>query len=177
MGNRVMRTIENLDMPVIAAVNGFALGGGCELAMACDVRIAGETASFAQPETGLGITPGFGGTQRMARLIGPAKAKELIYTCRRVKAEEARAIGLVNLVVAPEALMDAARDMAVRIAQNVPRAVRSSKAAIDQGLDLPMNDAVNLEAQFFSGCFVTEDRREAMAAFVEKRKPAPFENR
>ena len=176
-GNGVFLKLENLPVPVIAAVNGFALGGGCELAMACDIRIASEKASFGQPEAGLGIPPGFGGTQRMARLIGMQKAKELIFTCRRIKADEALNLGLVAQVVAPDALMETAAAMAEQIAANVPCAIRACKAAINQGAQVDMQRAVAIEAEVFSGCFATADRKEAMAAFVEKRKAEAFVNK
>ena len=133
LGNKVFRRLENLDKPVIAAISGFALGGGCELAMACDIRIASEKAKFAQPEAGLGITPGFGGTQRLPRLVGEGKAKELIYTCVMVKADEALAIGLVNKVVPLDKLMDEARTMAKAICSNAPIAVKTCKDAINRG--------------------------------------------
>lgn len=176
-GNAVFRKLETLPVPVIAAINGFALGGGCELAMACDIRIASERASFAQPEAGLGITPGFGGTQRMSRLIGMERAKELIYTCRRVKADEALAIGLVSQVVPVDQLMDTAEKLAQTIAANVPFAVRACKAAMDAGAQTDIDRALDIEADAFSRCFTTEDRKEAMSAFVEKRPPAPFKNK
>ena len=176
-GNGVFLKLENLPVPVIAAVNGFALGGGCELAMACDIRIASEKASFGQPEAGLGIPPGFGGTQRMARLIGAQKAKELIFTCRRIKADEALSLGLVAQVVPVDALMETAVAMANTIAANVPCAIRACKAAINRGAQVDMAHAVAIEAQLFSGCFETADRKEAMAAFVEKRKAEAFVNK
>lgn len=175
-GNRVFRRLESLPIPTVAAVNGFALGGGCELAMACDIRVAAENASFGQPEAGLGITPGFGGTQRMSRLIGMERAKELIYTCRRIKAAEALAFGLVSYVVPNESLMEKAEEIASKIAANVPYAVRACKKAMDQGAQTDIDRALEIEAQAFSGCFTTEDRREAMTAFVEKRKAEPFRN-
>ncbi|SHJ28922.1 enoyl-CoA hydratase [Tessaracoccus bendigoensis DSM 12906] len=174
LGNRVFRALEQLPMPVIAAVNGFALGGGCELALACDLRIASETAVFAQPEVGLGITPGFGGTQRLARLIGPARAKELLFTARRVDASEALAIGLVNRVVAAEDLSDEALALADRIADQAPLAVRATKAAVDLGLQKDLDTALAIETAQFASCFETEDQTSAMGAFVERRKPEPF---
>ena len=136
LGNNVFRRLEKLDKPVIAAISGFALGGGCELAMSCDIRIASEKAKFGQPEAGLGITPGFGGTQRLARIVGPGKAKELIYTCDIIKAEEAYRIGLVNKIVALESLMDEAKAMANKIAANAPKAVKYCKDAIDRGMQV-----------------------------------------
>lgn len=169
LGNRVFRRLEKLDKPVIAAISGFALGGGCELAMACDIRIASEKAKFAQPETGLGITPGFGGTQRLARLVGEGKAKELIYTCAIIKADEALRIGLVNKVVALENLMDEAKAMANAIMANGPVAVRLCKDAINRGMQVDIDKAIEIEAEDFGKCFATEDQKEGMTAFMEKR--------
>lgn len=175
-GNAVFRKIEKLPVPVIAAVNGFALGGGCELSLSCDIRLASENALFGQPEAGLGITPGFGGTQRLARTIGVGKAKELIYACRNVKAPEALQIGLVNYVYPADQLMDEAMKLAERIAGNAPIAVRQCKKAINEGLQLDIDSAVALEAKLFSGCCGTKDQRNAMTAFCEKRKHDPFVN-
>lgn len=169
--------IENFHCPVIAAVNGFALGGGCELAMACDIRIASETARFAQPETGLGITPGFGGTQRLARLVGAGRAKELIYTGRTVKAEEAFTIGLVNKVTKPENLMAETVAMAQLICQKAPFAVKKAKEAINRGLQVSIDKAVAVETEEFAQCFATEDQKMAMNAFVKKEKIEKFNNR
>lgn len=173
-GNKVMEAMEQLPMPTIAAVNGFALGGGCELALSCDIRIASEKASFSLPETSLGILPGYGGLQRLARLINPAKAKELAFTTRRIKADEALAIGLVNAVAPPEGLMDAAMEMAGQIAANAPIGVAGAKKVINESFGMTLAEATRLEADAFSACFGTDDQREAMQAFVEKRKPAPF---
>ena len=175
--NGVFFRIENFHCPVIAAVNGFALGGGCELAMACDIRIASETARFAQPETGLGITPGFGGTQRLARLVGAGRAKELIYTCRHVKADEALAIGLVNKVTKPEALMQETLAMAQTICQKAPFAIKKAKEAINRGLQVSIDKAIAVETEEFAQCFATEDQKMAMAAFVKKEKIEKFNNR
>ena len=169
--------IENFHCPVIAAVNGFALGGGCELAMACDIRIASENAGFAQPETGLGITPGFGGTQRLARLIGAGRAKELIYTCRQVKAEEALAIGLVNKVTKQENLMAETLAMAQTICQKAPLAVKKSKEAINRGLQVSIDKAIEIEIEAFAQCFATEDQKMGMNAFLKKEKIEHFNNR
>lgn len=141
LGNDVFRRLEKLPIPTIAAVNGFALGGGCELSMSCDIRICADTAVFGQPETGLGITPGFGGTQRLARLVGPGMAKQLIYTAKNIKADEALRIGLVNAVYPAEELMPAAEKMASTIAKNAPIAVRACKKAINEGLEAKMDDA------------------------------------
>ena len=176
-GNKVFLRIENFPCPVIAAVNGFALGGGCELAMACDIRIASETARFAQPETGLGITPGFGGTQRLARLVGAGRAKELIYTCRTIKAEEALAIGLVNKVTKPEALMQETLAMAQTICQKAPFAIKQAKAAVNKGLQVSIDKALAIETEEFAQCFATEDQKMAMTAFVKKEKIEKFNNR
>ena len=175
-GNDVFRKLETLPIPTIAAVNGFALGGGCELAMSCDIRLCAETAVFGQPEVGLGITPGFGGTQRMARLIGPGKAKELIYTARNIKASEALSVGLVQAVYPAEELMEQAEKMAARIAGNAPIAVRACKKAINDGLQVDMDAAVAVEEKLFGSCFETQDQKNAMTAFVEKRKHDPFVN-
>jgi enoyl-CoA hydratase len=169
LGNGVFRRLEKLDKPVIAAISGFALGGGCELAMACDIRIASEKARFAQPEVGLGITPGFGGTQRLPRLVGEGKAKELIYTCATVKADEALKIGLVNKVVALESLMEEAKNMAKTIISNAPIAVRLCKDAINRGMQVDIDKAIEIEAEDFGKCFSTEDQKEGMEAFMEKR--------
>jgi enoyl-CoA hydratase len=172
LGQRVFRKIEKIEKPTIAAVNGFALGGGCELAMACDMRIASQKAKFGQPEVGLGITPGYSGTQRLPRLVGKAKAMELILTGDIITADDAAAIGLVNKVVAPEALMEESMALANRIVKNAPLAVRYSKKAINEGMELQnMDDAIAVEAVLFGKCFATEDQKEGMSAFLEKRKP------
>ena len=176
-GNDVFRKIETLPIPVIAAVNGFALGGGCELAMSCDIRICSETAVFGQPETGLGITPGFGGTQRLARLIGPGMAKQLLYTAKNIKAPEALRIGLVNAVYPPEELMPAAQKLAAQIADNAPIAVRACKKAVNEGLELGMDDAIALEEKLFGDCFETQDQVGGMQAFLNKEKHPPYQNK
>ena len=183
LGNDTFRKLETLPIPTIAAVNGFALGGGCELAMSCDIILAAGPnaegkggAKFGQPEVGLGITPGFGGTQRMARLIGPGKAKELIYSARNIKAPEALSIGLVQAVYPAEELMPAAEKLANRIAGNAPIAVRACKKAINDGLQVGMDEAVVIEEKLFGSCFETKDQRNAMSAFLEKRPHDPFEN-
>lgn len=169
LGNKVFRRIETLKKPVIAAVNGFALGGGCELSMACDIRIASVKAKFGQPESGLGITPGFGGTQRLARLVGEGVAKELIFTCDIIKADEALKIGLVNKVVEPEELMNEAMNMAKKIANNAPKAVAFCKEAINNGIQMNIEDALRYESEIFGMCFSTCDQKEGMSAFLEKR--------
>ena len=176
LGASVFRKIELLPKPVIAAVNGFALGGGCELAMSCDIRLASTKAKFGQPEVGLGITPGFSGTQRMPRLIGMGKAKELIYTADIIDAAEAYRIGLVNHVYEPEALMEEAMKMAEKIASKAPIAVKNSKEAINRGIQTDMDSAVAIEAYLFGLCFASEDQKEGMTAFFEKRK-ANFQNK
>ncbi|HPE88506.1 MAG TPA: enoyl-CoA hydratase-related protein [Spirochaetia bacterium] len=171
-GSRVLRRLELLGKPVIAAVNGFALGGGCELAMACDIRVASDKAKFGQPEVGLGITPGFSGTQRLPRLVGIAKAKELIYTGEMIKADEALAIGLVSKVVPADELMTACMELARRIVKNAPRAVALSKAAINRGVETDLETGMAIEQGLFGLCFATADQKEGMGAFVEKRSPA-----
>lgn len=171
LGQQVFRKIETLDIPTIAVVNGFALGGGCELAMACDLRIASERAKFGQPEVGLGITPGFSGTQRLPRLVGKGKACELILTGDIILAAEAERIGLVNKVVPADALMKEAIALAEKIQKNAPLAVRYSNRAIKEGLDTDLESGIALEAELFATCFTTDDQKEGMQAFLEKRKP------
>lgn len=177
IGNDVFRKLETFPIPVIAAINGFALGGGCEISMSCDIRICSENAVFGQPEVGLGITPGFGGTQRLARIIGVGKAKEMIYAATNVKAEEAYRIGLVNAVYPLEELMPAAKKLAGKIAKNAPIAVRACKKAINEGLDAIMDEAIVIEEKLFGSCFETEDQKEGMKAFLEKRKVEGFQNK
>ena len=176
-GNDVFRAIETLPIPTIAAVNGFALGGGCELSMACDIRICADTAVFGQPETGLGITPGFGGTQRLARLVSPRMAKQLIYTAKNIKADEAYRIGLVNAVYPLEELMPAAEKLAETVAKNAPIAVRACKKAINDGLQVDMDKAIVIEEELFGSCFQSADQIEGMSAFLEKRKHEPYQNK
>ena len=179
-GGGVFLRLENLSKPVIAAVNGFALGGGCELAMSCDIRLASEKAKFGQPEVGLGITPGFGGTQRLARLVSPGMAKQLIYTAKNIKAAEAYRIGLVNAVYPLEELMPAAEKMAAGIAKQAPIAVRASKKAINDGLQVDMDQAIVIEEKLFGSCFETEDQKYGMAFFLDKNKEKvkePFQNK
>ena len=176
-GNDVFRKLETFPIPVIASVNGFALGGGCEISMSCDIRICSENAVFGQPEVGLGITPGFGGTQRLARIVGTGKAKEMIYGARNIKAEEAYRIGLVNNVYPLEELMPAAKKLAATIARNAPIAVRNCERAINEGLQVDMDQAVVIEEKLFGNCFVTYDQKEGMAAFLEKRKVEAFLNK
>ena len=169
-GNDVFRKLEVFPIPVIAAVNGFALGGGCEISMSCDIRICSDNAVFGQPEVGLGITPGFGGTQRLARLVGPGMAKQMIYTAINIKADEALRIGLVNAVYPQEELMAAAEKMAAGIAKNAPIAVRNCKKAINDGLEVGMDDAIVIEEKLFGDCFETEDQKYGMAFFLDKNK-------
>lgn len=181
-GNDVFRKLETFPIPVIAAINGFALGGGCEISMSCDIRICSENAVFGQPEVGLGITPGFGGTQRLARIVGVGKAKEMIYGARNIKAEEAYRIGLVNNVYPLEELMPAAKKLASTIAANAPIAVRACKKAINEGLDVAMDDAIVIEEKLFGSCFETEDQKAGMGNFLEKDKEkklkvVPFQNK
>ena len=177
LGNDVFLMVESFPIPVIAAVNGFALGGGNELAMSCDIRICSDNAVFGQPETGLGITPGFGGTQRLARLVSPGMAKQLLYTAKNIKADEAYRIGLVNAVYPQEELMPAAMKMAATIAANAPIAVRASKLAVNQGLEQPMDEAIVTEEKLFGSCFETEDQVSGMTAFLNKEKHAPYQNK
>jgi enoyl-CoA hydratase len=176
-GNDVFRKLETFPVPVIAAINGFALGGGCELSMSCDIRLCSENAIFGQPEVGLGILPGFGGTQRLARIVGIGKAKELIYTASNIKADEAYKIGLVNAVYPVEELMPAAKKLALKITRNAPIAVRACKKAINEGLQVDMDKAIIIEEKLFGDCFSTEDQIEGMKAFVEKRKVDDFKNK
>lgn len=164
----------NMRQVTIAAVNGFALGGGCEIAMACDIRIASDNAIFGQPETGLGIIPGFGGTQRLARLVGMGRAKEMIFTASNIDAEEAYRIGLVNHVVPKEELMDTAKKMASKIEKNAPYAVSIAKAAINNGYDMDIRNAVEMEANLFGVVNDTHDKKEGMGAFIEGRKEKNF---
>ena len=178
-GNDVFRKIETFPIPVIAAVNGFALGGGCEISMSCDIRICSDNAVFGQPEVGLGITPGFGGTQRLARLVGAGMAKQMIYTARNIKADEAYRIGLVNAVYTQEELLPAAEKMAAGIAKNAPIAVRNCKKAINEGLQVNMDEAIVIEEKLFGDCFETEDQKYGMAFFLDKNKEKvkePFKN-
>jgi len=170
-GMRAFRRLETLDIPVIAVVNGYCLGGGNELAMSCDWIIASEKAQFGQPEVNLGVSPGFGGSQRLPRLIGRAKAMELLVTGRQIKAGEALAWGLVNHVYAPDELMEKAIEMARLITQKGPIAVRLTKQAVQRGQDMDLDNACILESQVFGLCFSSEDQKEGMSAFLEKRAP------
>ncbi|MEI0559708.1 enoyl-CoA hydratase-related protein [Brachyspira intermedia] len=176
-GNDVFRKIETFPIPVIAAVNGFALGGGCEIAMSCDIRICSENAIFGQPEVGLGITPGFGGTQRLPRIVGVGMAKQIIYSAKNIKADEALRIGLVNAVYPQAELMAQAEKLANAIAAAAPIAVRNCKKAINEGLQVDMDKAIVIEEKLFGSCFETEDQKEGMKAFLEKRKVEKFLNK
>ena len=175
-GSAVMRRIEKLAIPTIAAVNGFALGGGCEIAMACEIILASEKAKFGQPEVGLGITPGFSGTQRLPRRVGAAMAKELIFSGKMISAVEAERIGLANHVYPADELMDKAMEMAEAFAKNAQIAVRYSKACIDRGMETGIDEGIAMENELFAMCFATGDQKEGMKAFLEKR-PASFENK
>jgi enoyl-CoA hydratase len=171
IGHAAVALLDRSPIPTIAAVNGFALGGGCEVAIACDVRIAAENALFGFPEVSLGILPGMGGTQRLPRLIGPALAKELIFTGRRIGVGEALEMGLVNRVVPQGGALDAARELAAEISANGPVAVRHAKAAANRALDVDLISGLEYEADQFALLFATEDAREGMSAFAERHKP------
>lgn len=170
-GQQVFNGIESFPKPVIAAVNGFALGGGCELAMACHLRVAAQGARFGQPEVKLGLIPGYGGTQRLPRLVGKTRALELILSGETIDAAEALRIGLVNRVVAREELIPCCRDLARTLLANAPLALRYSLEAVRKGVDMPLPEALELEAMLFGFCFATEDCREGTRAFTGKRKP------
>ncbi len=173
LGNDIFMMIEKFPIPVIAAVNGFALGGGNELAMSCDIRICSDNALFGQPEVGLGITPGFGGTQRLARLIGAGMAKQVIYSALNFDAAEALRIGLVNAVYSQEELMPAALKLAAKIAKNAPIAVRACKQAINEGLQVSIEEGAAIEEKLFGSCFETHDQVEGMNCFLSREKPKP----
>lgn len=170
LGHQVMRHIEACPKPVIAAVNGFALGGGCELALGCDIRIAADNARFGQPEVNLGVIPGFGGTQRLARLVGKGLALELIFTGAIIDAKEAYRIGLANKIVPLEQLLNTAKKMAATIISKGPYAVQLAKEAVRNGLELDLDRANQYEAELFGLCFATADQKEGMQAFLEKRQ-------
>jgi enoyl-CoA hydratase len=174
LGQQVLSTIENLPQPVIAAVNGFALGGGCELALACDIRLASENARFGQPEVNLGVLPGFAGTQRLPRLIGRGRANELLFTGDIIDAQEAARIGLVNRVVPQAQLLASCREMAERIASRGPIAVRLCKEAVNNGVEMDLARACQYEVDQFALCFASDEQKEGMRAFLEKR-PAKFQ--
>lgn len=166
--------LENMPQVTIAAVNGFALGGGCEISMACDIRVASDNAKFGQPECGLGILPGFGGTQRLPRLVGKGRAKELIFTCDMISADEAFRMGLANHVVPQAELIDYCKAMAGRIMKNGPLAVALAKQSINTGSDTDLDSGLKLEANLFGLSFSTADKMEGMTAFLEKRKEKHF---
>lgn len=167
-GHKLMNYMENIEKPIIAAVNGFALGGGCELAMACDIRVASSKAKFGQPEVGLGIIPGFGGTQRLPRLVGRGMAKYLIFTADTIDAQEALRIGLVEKVVEPDALMDEVCGIAKKISAKAQLAIGLAKSAINDGYNLDMKIASKIEIESFGQLFSTEDQKEGMSAFLNK---------
>jgi len=175
-GHVLMNLIESVEKPVIAAVNGFALGGGCELAMACDIRVASEKAKFGQPEVNLGIIPGFGGTQRLSRLVGKGMAKYLIMTAEIISADEAYRIGLVEKTAPPEELLETAEKIAKTIMGKAPIAIASAKTTINTGLNLDMPTASRFELESFTAPFSSEDKKEGMGAFLEKRPPE-FKNK
>lgn len=171
LGHRVFSKIEEAPFVTIAAINGFALGGGLELALSCDIRIASKRAKIGQPEVGLGIIPGFGATQRLTRLIGISKAKLLIFTGETLKAEEAERIGIISLVTEPETLTDEARKIAHNIISKSHNAVMTAKKAIQEGIEMPKREALKAEEVLFATCFSHNDQKEGMGAFLEKRKP------
>lgn len=171
LGHNMLNTIEKSRLPVIAAVNGYALGGGCETLMACDIVIAGKSAKIGQPEINLGIHPGFGGTQRLPRLVGRMKAKELLLTGNNIDADEAHRIGLVNMVVEDEKLMEETEKLAVMIASKSTVQTAFIKSLVNKGTDIDLNAACSLEISYFSSSFSTHDQKEGMKAFLEKRKP------
>jgi len=172
LGHQTMKMIEDLDRPVIAAVNGFALGGGSEIALACDFIYASDNAKFGLPEATLGVFPGFGGTQRLPRLIGKGKAKELIMTGKMIGAQEALHLGIVNRLFPPASLMEETKKVATQIAGNGPIGVRLAKMVVNNGFDVGLGEACSMESIAFSVCFATEDQKEGMKAFGEKRKPS-----
>ncbi len=172
LGQRTLGKIENMKKPVIAAVNGYALGGGTELALACDLRVASDGAVFGQPEVKLGMIAGFGGTQRLTRLVGPGRAKEMLMTGDHYAAESAYEMGLVNKVVPAEELLDYCLDVAKRIAHRGPQAVRLSKEAVNRGQDMDLEKALRLESDLYAVLFSTDEPREGCGAFLEKREPS-----
>jgi enoyl-CoA hydratase len=170
-GQKVFGLIAKIEKPVIAAVNGFALGGGCELALACDIRIASDKAKLGQPEVNLGVIPGFAGTQRLSRLVGTAKAKELIFTGDMVDAQTAHSIGLVNQVVPVDQLMNVCMELANKIASKGPVAVKLAKKVINEGIEARLDEGSAYETRDFAECFASGQAKEGMSAFLEKRKP------
>ena len=176
LGHAVFNAIERIPVAVVAAINGFALGGGCELALACDFRFASDNAKFGQPEVNYGIIPGFGGSQRLARLIGTGEAKEMIYTGSMIDAEEALRIGFINRITTQENLIPECEAILRKIMSKAPMAIASAKNAINTGMNMDLRSGLAYEAQVFGSCFATRDQKEGMAAFLEKRKPV-FTNR
>jgi len=176
LGSRVFLEIERLPVPVIAAVNGYALGGGCELALCCDIRIASENALFGTPEVGLGLIPGWGGTQRLARIVGLGMAKEMVFTGSSIHAAEALSIGLVNHVFPQDTLMDEALKKAKKIAGNAPIAVRNAKKAINEGMQCDMDSGLKIETEKFGLCFASRDAKKGMNAFLNREKGIEFDN-
>ena len=170
-GHRNLNKVDSINKIVIAAINGFALGGGCEIALACDLRLMADSAKIGQPEVNLGVIPGFGGTQRLPRLVGPGIGKELIYSGEPIDAQEALRIGLVNKVVPQDKVFEAAKELAEKIASKGPRAIKVAKAVINQGLDTDLHSGNSLEIRQFGACFGSDDPKEGMSAFLEKRKP------
>ena len=177
LGHKATAAIEYLPQPVIAAMHGYALGGGCEIALACDIRVGSTTLRIGQPEVGLGVPPGWGGTQRLPRLVGPGLAAELILTGRQIGAEEALRMGLVNAIHEPERLMPAARELAERIGANSPLANRTAKRAMSLAFGGDIGSGFATEVEVFAGSFGTADQREGMNAFLEKRRPTFQTNR
>lgn len=173
-GNAVMDKLEHFPVPVIAAINGYALGGGCELALACDIRVASELASFSFPEVTLGIIPGYGGIQRLVRTVGLSKAKEIIMTGSRINAVDALAMGLADRISVPSELMDTCIKLAGQIAANAPVGIRAVKEVANHSVGLTNQQMTQMEVPYFGACFRTADQTNAMTAFLEKRKPDPF---
>jgi enoyl-CoA hydratase len=176
-GSNVFRNIENSRVPLIAAINGFILGGGLELALACDIRIAVENAIFAFPEVGLGIIPGYGGTQRLPRIIGLSSAKKMMYTAERINARQALEIGLIDEITQKDNLMERAMNLATKIATQAPIAVALAKAAVNKGINTDIDTACSIETDFFAKCFETQDQKKVMDAFIKKEKFTKFENK
>lgn len=173
-GNKAFEAIHKLPFPTIAVINGYALGGGCELALSCDIRLCTKKSIFGQPETSLGIIPGFGGTQRLSRIVGIAKAKELIFTGRMIKAEEAYRIGLVNDIYDEDIILEKAYDLANQIANNAPIAIRAAKQCLDSGIEMVLSEGISIEERMFAQTFQSDDQREGMRAFLEKREHNPY---
>ncbi len=177
LGSSVLLKLQDLPRPTIAAINGYALGGGCEVAMSCDIRVAADNAKLGQPETSLGIIPGFGGSQRLARIVGMSKAKELIYTAKTIDAQSALEIGLVDHVVPAGELMTYVYDLAEKISANAQHAIRAVKRVVNMGMQCDVGTALTLESEAFGICFSTEEQKEGMSAFLEKRPHKPYQNK